>query len=42
MKLLRAFVDFDAALDWPFDDDELLDDPAPRELVPQPEPAPAL
>lgn len=28
MKLLQTLVDFDAALDWPFDDDELLDHPA--------------
>ena len=25
MKLFDAILDFDAALDWPFDDDDLMD-----------------
>ncbi|HLT17489.1 MAG TPA: hypothetical protein VK007_12365 [Acidimicrobiales bacterium] len=28
MKLLQTLAAFDAALDWPFDDDEMLDHPA--------------
>lgn len=37
MKLLQTLAAFDAALDWPFDDDEMLDHPAEGADAPAPE-----
>jgi hypothetical protein len=39
VKLFDAILDFDAALDWPFEDDDLMDiaaSPGPEPVVVEP------